>query len=119
MTANLLEAKVASLSETDKSQNYYGLAIRRNVSNLEVMKRAVWAVFFHKLSTNEKPQHGVCPGGGDGASSGVAYEHKHSLPGTGLDEIEPVCRDLAGVDHLKECFHGKTHNSNEHANSII
>jgi hypothetical protein len=23
------------------------------------MKRAVWAVFFHKLLTNEKPQHGV------------------------------------------------------------
>jgi hypothetical protein len=32
-------------SEMDKSQNYYGLAIRLNVSNLEVMKRAVWAVF--------------------------------------------------------------------------
>jgi hypothetical protein len=33
-------------SEMDKLQNDYGLAIRRNVSNLEVMKRAVWAVFF-------------------------------------------------------------------------
>jgi hypothetical protein len=33
-------------SEIDKLQNYYGLAIRRNVSNMEVMKRAVWAVFF-------------------------------------------------------------------------
>jgi hypothetical protein len=42
-------------SEIDKLQNYYGLAIRRNVNNLEVMKRAVWAVFFHKWLTNEKP----------------------------------------------------------------
>jgi hypothetical protein len=42
-------------SETDKVQNYYGLAIRRNVNNLEGMKRAVWAAFFHRLLTNEKP----------------------------------------------------------------
>jgi hypothetical protein len=42
-------------SEIDKLQNYYGLAIRRNVNNLEVMKRALWAVFFHKLLTNENP----------------------------------------------------------------
>jgi hypothetical protein len=41
-------------SETDKLQNYHGLTIRRSVNNLEVMKRAVWAVFFHKLSTNEE-----------------------------------------------------------------
>jgi hypothetical protein len=34
-------------SEIDKLQNYYGLAIRRNVNNLEVMKRTLWAVFFH------------------------------------------------------------------------
>jgi hypothetical protein len=32
-------------SETDKLQNYCGLAIGRNVNNLEVMKRAVWALF--------------------------------------------------------------------------
>jgi hypothetical protein len=56
-------------SETDKLQNYYGLAIRRNVNNLEAMKRAVWAVFLHKLSTNEKPQRGFCSSGGDGVNS--------------------------------------------------
>jgi hypothetical protein len=39
-------------SEIEKLQIYYGLAIRRNVNNLEVMKRAV---FFHELLTNEKP----------------------------------------------------------------
>jgi hypothetical protein len=42
-------------SETDKLQNFHGLTIRRNVNNLEVMKRTVWAVFFRKLSTNEEP----------------------------------------------------------------
>jgi hypothetical protein len=107
-------------SEIEKLQNYYDVAIGRNVCNLEVMKRAVWAVFFHKLLTNKKPQHGVCPSGGDSwckfknsASSGFAYEHKHSLPAAVTDAIKPVLRDLPGVDTVKKCFHGKTHNLNE------
>jgi hypothetical protein len=36
-------------SQIHKLQNFYGLAIRRNVNNLEVMKRAVWATFFSKV----------------------------------------------------------------------
>jgi hypothetical protein len=91
-------------SEIDKLQNYYGLAIRRTVNNLEAMKRAVWAVLFHKLSTYEKPQHGVYTSGDDSwckfknsAISGVAYEHKHSLPAAVMDAIKPVFRDLASV----------------------
>jgi hypothetical protein len=27
--------------------------------------------------------------------------------------IKPVFRDLAGVEPLKKCFHGKTHNPNK------
>jgi hypothetical protein len=36
-----------------------------------------------------------------------------------MDAIKPVIRDLTGVDPLKKCFHGKTHNPNEHVNSVI
>jgi hypothetical protein len=90
------------------------------------MKRAVWPIFCRKVLTNEKPQHSVCPSGGDSwcnfknsASSGVSYKHKHSLPAAVMDAIKPVVRDLAGVDILKKCFRGKTHNPNEHVNSVI
>ena len=41
--------------ETYKLQNYYSLAIRRNVHNLEALKGPVWAIFFYKLSINGKP----------------------------------------------------------------
>jgi hypothetical protein len=112
--------------EMDKLQNYYGLAIGRNVNNLAAMKRAVWAVFFHKLLTSDKPQHSVCPSGGDNwckckntASSDVAYEHKHSLPAAVMDTIKLGVRDVASVAPLKKCFHGKTHNPNEPVNSVI
>jgi hypothetical protein len=33
-------------SEIDKLQNYYSLAVRRNVNKLAAMKRALWAIFF-------------------------------------------------------------------------
>jgi hypothetical protein len=75
---------------------------------------------FHKLLANEKPQHGVCPSAGDSwckfknsANSGVAYEHKHSLPVAVMGAIKPVFRDLAGVDLLKKCFCAITHSPNE------
>jgi hypothetical protein len=90
------------------------------------MKTAVWAVFFHTLLTNEEHQHGVCPNGCDSwckfkssASSGAAYEHKHSLPAAVMDAIKPVLRALAGVDPQKKCFHRKTHNPNELVSTIV
>jgi hypothetical protein len=90
------------------------------------MKRAVWAIFFQKLLTNKEPQHGVCPSGGGNccklkniASLGVTYKHKHSLPAAVMDAIKTMFRDLAGVDPLKKCFHGKIHNPNEHVTSVI
>jgi hypothetical protein len=36
-----------------------------------------------------------------------------------MDAIKPVFRDLTGVDPLKKCFCGKTHNPNEHVISVI
>jgi hypothetical protein len=73
------------------------------------MNGAVWAVLFHRLLTNEQTQHGVCTTGGDSwckfknsASSGVAYEHKQSLPAAVMDAIKSVFRDVAGVDPLKK-----------------
>ncbi|GBN54824.1 hypothetical protein AVEN_133113-1 [Araneus ventricosus] len=52
-------------SQIDKIQNYYGLAIRRNLNSVHAMRQDIWAIFMHKLSTDEKPQHGFCPIGED------------------------------------------------------
>ncbi|GFW95592.1 uncharacterized protein TNCV_2857581 [Trichonephila clavipes] len=45
-------------AEIDRLQAYYGLAIRRNLSSVKDMQQAIRAIFLHKLSTDEKPQHG-------------------------------------------------------------
>lgn len=46
-------------------QNYYSLTIRRNTHSLQEMKKAVWALFYHKISTDDSPHHGLCPKGHD------------------------------------------------------
>ncbi|GFT75366.1 uncharacterized protein TNCV_968021 [Trichonephila clavipes] len=50
-----------TLKEVDSIQHYYGIAIRKNLSSVEDMKRAIWAIYFHKLSTEDNPQHALCP----------------------------------------------------------
>ncbi|GFV64171.1 uncharacterized protein TNCV_3206791 [Trichonephila clavipes] len=49
----------------DKLQNYYGIAIRDNVNNLQGMQRAVIAAFFHCCSNAKQQMHGQCPVGPD------------------------------------------------------
>lgn len=49
----------------DELSIYYGLAIRRNSDSVEKMRNNIWATLYHKLSTDEKPQHDKCPIGED------------------------------------------------------
>lgn len=109
-------------------QKYYGLAIRRNSGQLDNMKRAVWAEYFHLLSTNENPQHGLCE---KGEESWCKYqraiakkeqydhlEHMH-IPEVIMSKIKPIFQDLADPNLLKKCLHGKSQNPNESINAVI
>ena len=49
----------------DKLQNYYGIAVRSNVGNLEGMKAAIHASLFHVASSEKNQWHQHCPDGGD------------------------------------------------------
>ncbi|GFX03860.1 uncharacterized protein TNCV_4677651 [Trichonephila clavipes] len=113
-------------AEIDRLQAYYGLAIRRNLSSVEDMQQAIWAIFLHKLSTDEKPQHGFCPSDSDtwckfkkAELLGETYHHKNSLPVDVVEAMQPVFRDLANPELLKKCLHGGTQNPNESVNNVI
>ncbi|GFX21247.1 uncharacterized protein TNCV_2251951 [Trichonephila clavipes] len=100
-------------AEIDRLQAYYGLAIRRNLSSVKDMQQAIWAIFLHKLSTDEKPQHGFCPSDSDtwckfkkAELLGETYHHKNSLPVDVVEAMRPVFRDLANPELLKNCLHG-------------
>ncbi|GFS96055.1 uncharacterized protein TNCV_2928061 [Trichonephila clavipes] len=112
--------------EIDNLQSYYGSAIRRNHSSVQNMRQAIWAIFLHKLSTDEYPQHGFCPIGEDSwcgfkkaEASGKSYKHKNSLPVAVVEAMRPIFRDLSHPDLLKKCLHGKTQNPNESFHNVV
>ena len=114
--------------EINKLQRYYGMAIRRHAGSKNPidMKRDIWAIYFHKLSTDNNPQHGLCPPGKDSwckfrkaEAVGGSYEHKNSLPEAVLEEIKPIFRDLSDSALLTKCLHGHTQNPNESFNNCI
>ena len=49
----------------DRLQNYYGMAIRSNVGNLDAMKSATAVGFFHIASSKKNNYHTHCPDGGN------------------------------------------------------
>lgn len=107
---------------------YYGLAIRRHPDSVEKMKEAIWAVFYHNISSNENPQHSYCPQGKDSwckwrvaeANGTLAsFKHKPPLQEKVQDAIKPVFEALSTNDLLERCTGGNTQNSNECLNSCI
>lgn len=87
------------------------------------MQKAVWAIYFHKLSTDEKPVHALCDISWckykQAKAENKTYSHKHSLPEAVLSIIKPTFQFLAHPDLLKKCTHGGTQNPNESFNSLI
>ena len=109
---------------------YYGLAIRRNIDSLDNMKKAVWATFHHKKSTDKNPVHDYCPEGANswctwqkaralGACALKAYKHKPPLPKNVAEAIKPVYTDLSRDELLERCLEAFNQNSNESLNSLI
>ncbi|GFT20411.1 uncharacterized protein TNCV_4964171 [Trichonephila clavipes] len=90
------------------------------------MQQAIWAIFLHKLSTDEKPQHGFCPSDSDtwckfkkAELLGETYHHKNSLPVDVVEAMRPVFRDLANPELRKKVFTWRYAKSNESVNNVI
>ncbi|EDO36497.1 predicted protein [Nematostella vectensis] len=77
----------------DKLQNYYGIAIRSNVGNLEQMRKAIHASLMHCASNEARVLHDHCPTGS------TSWLSEASL--------------------LEKCLHGKTQNQNKSLNAMI
>lgn len=104
----------------ERLQRYYGYAIRQNTSNTSDMRKAVWALFLHTASSNEYPQHSLCPKDSwCKYNAKKDYDHKHGLPATVINAIKPIFHDLAQPELLHKCLHGKTQNPNESVNNLI
>ncbi|GFX74097.1 putative kolobok-17 hm [Trichonephila clavipes] len=75
---------------------------RNNTDNVNSMKRAIWATYFHKASTDAYLQHGLCPTNEDSwreynraITTGEVYKHKNTLLSEVLDCIKDVYMELS------------------------
>lgn len=112
----------------DRLQNYYGIAIRSKVGDLEGMRKSVIATLFHCASTKESPLHGQCPPGTDSwckykkhLADGTLdrYKEKPGLPQDVLNKIKLTYMELCTASLLEKCLHGKTQNANESFNGVL
>ena len=112
----------------DELTIFYGLAIRRNTGSVEKMRNDIWATLYHKISSDEKPQHDKCPSGVDSwcswqrakaLGSLTSYTHKPPMPEVVFKTIKPIYKDLSSDDLLSRCLGGYTQNANESFNSVV
>ena len=116
----------------DNLQNFYRGAILDNLTSVEAMRSAVWATFFHSISTDESPQHQRCPHGVSSwcffqraLAAGVEPPSHRDHPGTTqlsrevAEEMIPVYRRMSDEALLRRMIHGGTQNANECLNSQI
>ncbi|GFY25896.1 uncharacterized protein TNCV_1916461 [Trichonephila clavipes] len=80
----------------DKIQNYYGIATRSNIGDLEEIERAVIATFYHCCCSGKSNlMHGQCPLGSESwcayqrvQSAGKVFYDKHAgLPKSTINKL--------------------------------
>lgn len=112
----------------DELSVYYGLAIRRNTDSVENMRNEIYATLYHKISSDEKPQHDKCPVGKDSWCSWQrakashtldVYTHKPAMPMQVFDAVQKIYEDLITDDLLSRCLGGFTQNANESLNAVV
>ena len=112
-----------TLKEIDKLQVYYGLAVRRNVGNVAKMKQDISAILRHRLSTDENPNHSLCPDGVDTwckyKRNPLQYKHTNPLPNAVAVHIKPVFDRLSKDEPLNRCVEGYTQNAAESFNNLL
>jgi hypothetical protein len=83
------------------------------------MGNAVWAVWFHEVSTYLHPQHAFCPKVPQlwhehrcAEVEGKVADNKHPLPTTTaiMKEIKPIFKNLYATELLRRCLKGGTQN---------
>jgi len=107
---------------------YYELAIRRNPDSNKGMKRDIWATYYHKISTDDNPQHSHCPPGETSwckyraaEASGNLKNVKHSpaIEGKIQPLLKTIYEDLSSDDLLRRCLGANTQNNNESFNFCV
>ena len=112
-----------TLKEIDRLQMFYGLAIRCNAGDVVKMKQDISAILRHILSTDDNPNHSLCPSGPDTwckyNRDPTVYKHTNPMPKAVAVHIKPVFDRLSKDYLLERCVDGYTQNAAESFNNIL
>ncbi|GFN82610.1 hypothetical protein PoB_000911600 [Plakobranchus ocellatus] len=113
-------------------QSYYTKAVRSFNLSTEEMSKAIWASFFHSISTKELPVHQYCPAGEEcwcwyqralltGPVDPAFHDRQQStfLNSDVANYVGKVYKRLTDSSLLSRCLLGKTQNCNESLHSVI
>ena len=107
----------------DVLQNYYGLAVRENLDNVDEMAKAVKASLLQVAPTEENSQYHFCPKGKDSwcgyQRDSKTYKHKKGIPKPIVELVEPIFDDFDDSALLNKCTHDLTQNPNKFLNGLI
>ena len=110
----------------DKMQNYFGEAIKNNVGDVEGMRNAIWAIYYHMIKDDSKSleeQHKYCPKTQNSwclyHSNREIYTENTRLPSVFLTELKNIFEHLTDSDILERCRRGFTQNQNECINGVL
>ena len=107
---------------------YYGLGIRRHPDSLEDMKKEIWAGFYHKISTDKKPQHSYCPAGpkswckwrkSEAEGTLNTFEHPRARDNEAQEILKPIYEELTADNLLERCLGSNTQNNNASFNACV
>ena len=104
-----LAEKDGSLTTILTSSKYFMVVPSETI--LEGMEKAIWAVFYHSVSTDNNPQHQYCPLGKDSwckyqraiTDSNEIPTHNPNIPADLSQYMKPVLARLSSTAFLEKC----------------
>ena len=113
-----------------KWSSYYRKAIVENAPDVKAARDAVWAIFFHSVSTVDDPHHSRCSPSwcfwqqalAEGIDPEVKFaqtKHDVPLPRDVSYRLDPLLERLASEDLLSRCMRLQTSNVNECLHSLV
>ncbi|GFO23744.1 hypothetical protein PoB_005024900 [Plakobranchus ocellatus] len=104
-------------------------AVRTFNRSTEEMSRAIWAGYYHSVSTKEQPQHDLCPDtwcwyqrAKQTRPVDPAMHERHQSTFLNQDvalHVRHIYERLTDPSLLSRCLLGKTQNANESLHSVI
>ena len=113
-----------------KMSTYYRNAIVKHAPDVAAIRKAIWAIYYHSVSTIDEPRHEHCDvdwcwwmqamaAGVDPEQYWQETRHDRPLPLPAAERLMPVFERLSHPELLERCSLLGTSNANESLHSVV